>query len=1157
MKKFILLSTLLFYYLPFLQAQPGSLDSAFGNNGIVIKNVGERTINSSNGIQVLVGSDKSIYILFSTDYYGSFITKRDQSGAIDKSYGTNGFSDRIKASVLRAAFQGDGKMVVCGGSALFRFNSNGSLDKTFGNNGFQPLDFGHSGGASAMAVQSDGKIVVAGYTYGDHYNFATERYNSNGSPDSSFSNGSWQIEDFGYNNGSASTIAVQDNGKIVVAGFSSYQTNNNSYYIADIARYNTNGTLDSTFSKDGKQTTKLKDKNGNLIDFYPTAAAIQSDEKILIAGTGVLARYNNDGTLDNTFSDDGIQTRPFDTLIAVVLSMTIQADGKIVIAGYTAKGSFDFALARYNTDGILDNTFGKEGVQTTDFSGRSDYGLSVAIQSDGKILVGGSEGDCEFDCLNEFAVARYNTDGTLDNTFDKDGKLTGNYLSGNTTFNKIAVQKNGKIVVLGNKIYKKNITTSFIARYNTNGTIDKTFGKGGVKAFDFNIASIALQSDGKIVAVGTIVESQQADFAIYRFNGDGSIDSTFSDDGRQTTDFDSSYDMVAAVAIHTDGKIVVAGTADIERDDYSNHDFAVARYNADGSLDRSFSDDGKVITDLSDQEEYAKAVAILSDGSIIVGGLTQTFRHEYDVLIKYNPDGSLGDDVGGGDDGQSSGIIAIAIKKNDEIVAINNNAFHGINGLNASSSSVAVQEDDKIIIAGNTNSDGILVRYSADGSVDSTFGNLGIQLLKASSGERTSLVNIATTSGKLYAAGWIGTGIGYYAAEGLGVLAKYSLDGHAPPIVHITTPINDTIYTAPAKITIKVNTIPVNAVISKVEFYNDAALLHTDTIAPYEFQWKNVQAGSYILTAKATDNFGFEAMSDAVKVSVVSSIPPTVNIINPVNNKTYPGPATITLEAAAKDPDGSIAKVEFYNGSTLISTVSEFPYTFVWEHIPKGKYALTAKATDNIGASAISGVVNFSIVANKHPTVNITNPANDEYFTAPANISLMAAAEDADGRVVKVEFYNGDTLLKSVRKLPYTYEWQNVPSGIYTITAVATDGFGAKTTSDPVTVIVYMPNATIASKPSVDTKSGIADAAGLILAPNPAHNTVNIYTGGLQQNKQVTVTVISAAGVVMKTMQSNSMVKVLQLNVSSLPPGLYGVKLLCEDKVLYKQFLKL
>jgi predicted phage tail protein len=286
--------------------------------------------------------------------------------------------------------------------------------------------------------------------------------------------------------------------------------------------------------------------------------------------------------------------------------------------------------------------------------------------------------------------------------------------------------------------------------------------------------------------------------------------------------------------------------------------------------------------------------------------------------------------------------------------------------------------------------------------------------------------------------------------------------------------------------------------------------------------------------------------------------PPTVSLTTPTDNATRLAPANIWLRAAASDADGIISKVEFYNGTTLLHTEFVTPYGFRWRNVPLGTYTITAKAYDNSGLVTTSAPVHVSVIPNKPPIVSIIKPKNNEPFAAPAYIHFEADAKDVDGRITRVEIYNGSTLLNTQYQYPYTYVWRNLPVGTYTITAVATDNWGAHSTSAPVTFRVIPPKAIVSSKRSSDGNNlGITDAVSLALTPNPAMNVLNINARGLHQNKALTISVVSASGVLMKTMQSNTSTKTIQMDVSSFAKGIYTIKLISGNKVLYKQFVKL
>ena len=298
------------------------------------------------------------------------------------------------------------------------------------------------------------------------------------------------------------------------------------------------------------------------------------------------------------------------------------------------------------------------------------------------------------------------------------------------------------------------------------------------------------------------------------------------------------------------------------------------------------------------------------------------------------------------------------------------------------------------------------------------------------------------------------------------VTASVTTPANVAPTVSLTVPVNNATYTAPASVTLTANAADSDGTIAKVEFFNGSILLATDASAPFTYAWTNVAAGNYTLTAKATDNSNAVTTSSAVTITVTVATPPanvapTVSLTAPANTATYTAPASVTVSANAADSDGSIAKVEFFNGSTLLTTDAFAPYTYTWTGVAAGTYTLLAKATDNSGAVTISSgvIITVSTVIspiNVAPTVSLIAPSNNATYTAPASVTVSANAADSDGSIAKVEFFNGSTLLATDASVPYTYAWTNVAAGNYTLTAKATDNSGAVTTSNAVTITVNL-----------------------------------------------------------------------------------------------------
>jgi photosystem II stability/assembly factor-like uncharacterized protein len=282
------------------------------------------------------------------------------------------------------------------------------------------------------------------------------------------------------------------------------------------------------------------------------------------------------------------------------------------------------------------------------------------------------------------------------------------------------------------------------------------------------------------------------------------------------------------------------------------------------------------------------------------------------------------------------------------------------------------------------------------------------------------------------------------------------------PVASLTAPLNNATFTAPATVSLSANASDADGTISKVEFFNGATLIGSDLTAPYSFSWINVAAGTYSITARATDNAGGVGVSAVVSISVTTpvNVPPTVSLTAPLNNASFNAPATVSLAANASDADGSISKVEFFNGATLIGSDLTSPYSFSWSNVVAGTYSITAKATDNGGAVATSVLITIVVTnpINTPPSVNIAAPLNNASFTAPATVAIAASAADVDGTISKVEFFNGALLLGTDLTAPYSFSWTSVATGTYSITARATDNAGAISTSVAVLITVIPDN---------------------------------------------------------------------------------------------------
>jgi uncharacterized delta-60 repeat protein len=303
-------------------------------------------------------------------------------------------------------------------------------------------------------------------------------------------------------------------------------------------------------------------------------------------GAVALARYNPNGTLDPTFGKSGIVTTDFAGGPDGAVALAVQADGKLVIAGAANQElNIDFGLARYNRDGSLDTTFGTGGTVITDFRGDplGDRVSSLAVQADGKLVAAGTIGFRE-KSSTEFALARYTADGTLDATFGTDGKVTTAFHNpSGTSFDNVlhalVLQPDGRLVAAGTARGTPVHIDFALARYNPNGTLDPTFATGGqvTTGFGFDLGddqafALALQPDGKLIITGiAFPENSTADIGLVRYNRNGTLDRTFGTGGKVTTDFGSSASG-RALALQPNGRLVVAAAIG------GNTSFALVRY---------------------------------------------------------------------------------------------------------------------------------------------------------------------------------------------------------------------------------------------------------------------------------------------------------------------------------------------------------------------------------------------------------------------------------------------------------------------------------------------------------------------------------------------------------------------------------------------------
>lgn len=398
------------------------------------------------------------------------------------------------------------------------------------------------------------------------------------------------------------------------------------------------GSLDPTFGTAGKVITHAADED----EAYDIT--IQPDGRIIVVGNCkygddqdiVLIRYNADGTLDNSFDLDGIVVTPLEQN-QFAQSVIVLSDQKILVGGYQTVGTkSDLLLLRYHRDGNPDLSFDLDGFMVVNLGSSKDYIYSLATQPDGKIIVAGSTSNGA-GAKNDFLLMRYNYDGSVDTTFGIDGESATDFGYSKDYGQAMIFQPDGKILVAGYSSAFESDDDLAIARFDFDGHLDTTFGTNGkvtrdVSGFDDELLSIALQADGKILAAGRTNSGAQLDFALIRYNANGSVDNTFNDSGLVVMSTGATVEIAYKVLVQGDQKIITTGY----RAGLASADFVITRYNTDGSIDSTFDSDGIVLTDFGTTSDRAYTAIMQADGKLIAAGYTYN-GIDYDfAVVRYD-----------------------------------------------------------------------------------------------------------------------------------------------------------------------------------------------------------------------------------------------------------------------------------------------------------------------------------------------------------------------------------------------------------------------------------------------------------------------------------------------------------------------------------------
>jgi len=607
-----------------------------------------------------------------------------------------GFNNDVNTMVL----QTDGKIIIGGNFTTYkdltqnriaRLNSDGSLDSSF------VIGTGFNASIRVIKVQTDGKILLGGdfTTYKSLAQNRIIRLNTDGSLDSSFVIGT------GFDN-TVNAIEIQTDGKILVGGnFTTYKglTQNR------IVRLNTDGSLDSTFTASCDSTV--------------TGFVIRPDGKILICGNFIYtnpSQLNGIAILNTDGSPDTIFGTGFNNIVNAI---EIQNDGKILVGGSftTYKGLTQNRIVRINPDGSLDSSFDI----STGFNNDTN---AMAVQSDYKILVGGSF--TTYKGLTQNRIVRINPDGSLDSSFDISTGF-------NNTVKKIVIQTDSRILMIGDFTTYKGLTQNYIARLNTDGSLDSTFNIGTGFNSSF-LSDIVLQTDGKVLVCGNFTAYNGSTRRhIVRINTNGSVDSSFNPPSISTT--------VRTMSIQTDGKILIGG-------DFGSNaatKFYLERLNTNGTVDSTFniSGIGDSVYSISQQDD-GKILVLGNFTTIFVTGIGSFIQSR---IARFNIDGSLDRDFNNGGGFNQipytkifyynnkilfGGLFTTYSKNSQSRIALLNGdgsldtSFNIGTGFDSVVNTIMIQSNGKILAGGTfTRYKGLtqnrIIRINSNGSLDVAF----------------------------------------------------------------------------------------------------------------------------------------------------------------------------------------------------------------------------------------------------------------------------------------------------------------------------------------------------------------------------------------------------------------------------------------------------
>jgi len=404
------------------------------------------------------------------------------------------------------------------------------------------------------------------------------------------------------------------------------------------------GSLDPTFGDAGKVIMNIGEGFENAADILQ-----QEDGKLIVIGSGtdgntkiMVSRFNSDGTIDNTFGSEGKTLVAVSPNINYGINGAFQSDGKIVVGARCGDGFYnDFTCIRLTNSGILDSSFGVDGIFIISLADKPEELTDIKVLDDDYIILAGYAGNT--DVNEDFALVKLTPDGLLDTSFGVNGIVLHDVTGKFDRIKAIAIKSDGKILGVGSVYDEVRIGISALVQFQANGLIDNTFGDGGLitatpgpYASVFN--GVVINEDNTIVVAGSLDYDSQYDFLAAKFNEDGTVFSQFGEDGFFIQDYNGNSEYAATMVKQPDGKFILGGSQGI----WPESDFAIVRISNNGELDESFGNDGLITTDFFNGFDYAVGLTLQADGKLVAGGSASDGSDYQLALARYTTGISVG-----------------------------------------------------------------------------------------------------------------------------------------------------------------------------------------------------------------------------------------------------------------------------------------------------------------------------------------------------------------------------------------------------------------------------------------------------------------------------------------------------------------------------------